>query len=199
MSRFQRVKRQWEASDHYQQLMSGLSSVVIPSDIRNVVAFACSSMNRAGEERGPSDAQHALMLAVRDFLAQNGATDLELFAQDPIYTDIDEQVLGKLGMSVLDDPRAFLKVDELSVVISVSPDIPVRDIIADIARPAMLFWNRVRVGEEQQGTLGHSAADHTSGRVSEMIKNDYTELAFPADQDYFDDLTIYIRKGSSEL
>ena len=44
---------------------------------------------------------------------------------------------------VIDDPRAFLEVDEASVVIALAPDIPARQIIADLTRPAILLWDNV--------------------------------------------------------
>lgn len=72
-----------------------------------------------------------------------------LASRDPVYTDTDKQVLQSLNITVVDDPRAFLHVDEASVIFSVSPDIPVREIIADIARPAILLWNKVAEGNEE--------------------------------------------------
>jgi hypothetical protein len=98
-------------------------------------------------------AQHILALAVRDFLASHdargrpgeGVCGIKCYAQDPIYTPIDEQVLGEAGFDVVDDPKAFLEVDESSVVIAIAPDIPVRQIVADIARPAMMIWDKFSV------------------------------------------------------
>ncbi len=59
------------------------------------------------------------------------------------YVDTDKEVLGRVGVTVVDDPRGFLEVDDNSVVICVAPNVPVKQIIADIARPAVLIWNRV--------------------------------------------------------
>jgi hypothetical protein len=52
-------------------------------------------------------------------------------------------VLGEEGVVVMEDPRAFLEVDEASVVIAVASDICVRQIVADLARPAVVIWDRV--------------------------------------------------------
>lgn len=100
-----------------------------------------------------SMAQHALALTIRDYLVSRhatgaeveGASEIKCYAQDPIYTPLDEQVLCEAGFTVVDDPRAFLEVDEASLVISMSPDIPVRQITADIARPAVMIWDKVVV------------------------------------------------------
>lgn len=98
-------------------------------------------------------AQHALALTMRDYLASGYATGahgkgtdgIKCYAQDPIYTPVDEQVLCEAGFTVVDDPRAFLEVDDTSLIIAMNPNIPVRQIIADIARPSILIWNKVTV------------------------------------------------------
>jgi hypothetical protein len=74
---------------------------------------------------------------------RNERADVTCFAQEPAYHAADKAVLGAEGVVVLDDPRAFLEVDEASVVVSVYPDIPVREVVADIARPAVMIWGRV--------------------------------------------------------
>ncbi|KAK4033690.1 hypothetical protein C8A01DRAFT_19398 [Parachaetomium inaequale] len=142
----------------------------------------------------PSMAQHALALTIRDLLGHTPGTHGEAaggvrcYAQDPIYTPVDEQVLSEAGFTVLNDPRAFLEVDEASVVIAISPDIPVRQIIADIARPAIMVWDKVTISDPNTST------DPVSPRVIQMMK-EYTELPFPPEDEYFGDLAIYIRKA----
>lgn len=39
-------------------------------------------------------------------------------------------------------PKAFLDIDENSLVVSIGPNIPVKQIVADLARPAgMIYYN----------------------------------------------------------
>lgn len=149
LSRFNRDRETWEASEYCRRLIAALSSASIPHQVRNVVAFACSSMNWKDDDNLSSHIQHALVLAIRDFFAQRASSSIDCFAQDPIYTEVDKKVLHKVGITVLDDPRAFLQVEDHSVVISVSPDIPLRQIIADIARPSILLWDKVSQNEEE--------------------------------------------------
>ncbi|KAK4232727.1 hypothetical protein C8A03DRAFT_48470 [Achaetomium macrosporum] len=140
-------------------------------------------------------AQHILALTVRDLLASSyttarqgeGICGIKCYAQDPIYTPVDRQVLGEAGFTILDDPRAFLEVDESSVVIAIAPDIPVRQIVADIARPAIMIWEKFAVTDT-------NSTDPVSPRVKQMLE-EYIELLFPAEPEYFEDLAIYIRKG----
>ncbi|KAL1842122.1 hypothetical protein VTJ49DRAFT_6001 [Mycothermus thermophilus] len=114
--------------------------------------------------------------------------------QDPVYTPVDKQVLAEAGITVVDDPRAFLAVDEASVLVSINPDVPVRQIVADIARPAVMVWNRVY--KEEAAEDGVLSTDPASQRVLDMIE-EYIELPFPAridDEHFSGDLAIYIRK-----
>lgn len=52
-------------------------------------------------------------------------------------------MLAELDMTVLDNPRGFLEVDESTVVYSLAPEVAVRQIVADIARPALMIWDKV--------------------------------------------------------
>ncbi len=141
------------------QLKAALGSVTVPSGIDKVVAFSCSTMIYAEKPEAvkASMAQHILALAIRDLLAARygkAASEITCYAQDPIYTRIDEQVLvDDEGVVVLDDPAGFLQVDENCVFLAIASHIPVRQIVADIARPAILLWDKVEVsglGEDGQ-------------------------------------------------
>jgi hypothetical protein len=143
-TRFKNERQQWEESNHFRKLRSILASTTILSNVKKIIAFSCSTMTWSDNELMPSMAQHALILLLRDLLVVNGNNEIKCFAQDPIYTDIDEQILYEFGITVLDDPRAFLEVDSSSIVVSISPDIPIRQIVADIARPALIIWDRVQ-------------------------------------------------------
>lgn len=69
--------------------------------------------------------------------------------QDPEYTSVDREILDGFGLQTVDDPEGFLKVDEQSIVLSIAPNVPVKHIIADIARPAVVIWFHV----EEKGTV----------------------------------------------
>lgn len=139
--------REWEATKTCAELMSALKSSQRPFQISKIVGFAC----------GPLDSertlfQHAMLLTLRNFFNKqenSEAAAISCYAQDPIYNATERSVLGKAGITVLDDPEGFLEVDESTVVVSVAPNIPVKQIISDIARPALLIWDEVR-GEEEE-------------------------------------------------
>ncbi|KIH93036.1 hypothetical protein SPBR_02633 [Sporothrix brasiliensis 5110] len=131
---------------------------------------------------------------------------VDCFAQDPAYDAADRAVLAMEGVSVLEDPYGFLAVDETTVVISVAPSVPVRQIVTDIARPAAMIWGRI-VDEGAAAAAGArpssvlvddmgGLADPASSRVQQMIEADYAEFDFPRDPHNFgtvDGVAIYVR------
>ncbi|GAQ47295.1 similar to An01g00420 [Aspergillus niger] len=91
--------------------------------------------------------QHALLLTLRDIFCKmhNVSQDaIPCFAQDPVCKKNDIVAAGEYGIKIVEDPDAFLEVDESTVVVSVAPNIAVRQIVFDIARPAVLISNKVR-------------------------------------------------------
>lgn len=98
--------------------------------------------------------QHAFLLTLREFFAclikrQKGEKDaapeyeVPYYAQEPRYCNNDKQPLEKNFIQVLDNPKGFLEVGESSIVVLVAPNIAVREIVTDIARPAVLIWDFV--------------------------------------------------------
>ncbi|KAK4033619.1 hypothetical protein C8A01DRAFT_49833 [Parachaetomium inaequale] len=138
-----------------------------------------------------SVAQHVLVLAVRKWVAAAARGVVKCYAQDPSYTAVDKRLLRNKGVTVLEDPRGFLEVDDDSVVISISPTVPVRQIVADIARPMVLIWDR-GVEVEEEAVL---CTDPVSKRVEEMMK-DYIELPWSPKAGSFDMLAVYVRKDT---
>lgn len=148
---FEAGAREWEQSDDCRRLRNALER--IPSSTLNgisrIVAFACSTMAYNGSPcQNPSIAQHGMVLTIRDFLQRKSGSRIRCFAQDPAYTEIDKAVLQYTGITVLDDPRAFLEVDEASFIVSIGPDVPIRQVVLDIARPAAMIWDKVKSPEE---------------------------------------------------
>ncbi|KAH7133816.1 hypothetical protein EDB81DRAFT_859313 [Dactylonectria macrodidyma] len=198
----------WEESDACRQLKETLNSVPIPESITKVVCFALGSLVPIGDWPERSYTQHAAALTMVDVLKARTGCDIQCYAQEPIYTDICRKILGSHGIKVLDGVKGFLEVDETTLVFSVSPNIPVKQIITDLARPAIMVWNRVRPEKpgktewtkQRYGSDGgfmwmspHST-DPDSPRVRDMVEKEYLRLPFPNDQERMGDLEIYVRK-----
>lgn len=67
-------------------------------------------------------AQHAIILK----LANHFGVQENCFVQDPIYDEVDKEVLTRRGMTILDDPQGFLEVDDDTIFFSCCPNVPVR-------------------------------------------------------------------------
>ena len=114
--------------------------IPLPPRIDKVIGFGLGSMALGTDlNRVRHCVQHAILQSIRDLLLQRGAKKVGCFVQDPMYQPDDKEILGNAGITVLDDPRAFLEVDENTVVVAFNPSFPLRQIIADIARPAVLI------------------------------------------------------------
>lgn len=85
--------------------------------------------------------QHWMGLTLAETIQQETGNSVRLLAQDPGYTDTSKAILADNGFAVVGECGAagFAEVDEDTVVVSVAPDLPVNQIIADIARPALFI------------------------------------------------------------
>lgn len=154
---FDRNLHEWMTSEQCKQLQS--LDIVREEAIRikKIVAFACGSITHFKEQsRGRSCYQHGLIKTLRDILIQARHGDINLtreqreeqiqcFIQDPAYTDIDRKVLqDDYGIATINEnPEGFLEVDDSTLVLSFSPNVPVRQVVVDIAKPAVMIWDRV--------------------------------------------------------
>ena len=151
---FQAVRAEWEASQPCQQLKSALRSTSIR--YTKVVALGLGSIAFSDMQRPRPAMQHALLLTLRDALEQptqdseyscpsplSPRSSILCYAQDPVYTEVDKAVLAKHGVTTLDDPKGILEVDDSTAVLSCSPNIPVKQLISDIANPAIMMVDRV--------------------------------------------------------
>ncbi|KAK2596440.1 hypothetical protein N8I77_013330 [Diaporthe amygdali] len=199
----------WQTSEDCARLKSCLSTASLPG-ITKIIAFACSSIARdVDHTRHRSATQHALLLTLRDILqAAQPGIEITCIAQDPIYTDIDKVVLSEHGVEVLYDPEGFIEVDDQSVVLSFSPNVPVRQIITDLARPVILAWDTVLTEEQTINRwarvhdppktaataedLEACLCDPESSRVRAMIREEYVDVHRLDDKE-FGDASIYIR------
>jgi hypothetical protein len=118
-----------------------LRLITPPAPLDNTVAFALGRLTYDSKPNMRGLIQHALLLTICECLFSNERRPL-CYAQDPAYSEHDKQVLEAFGIKVLNDPTAFLEVNEASVVLSISPDIPVKQVITDISRPAVIIWGR---------------------------------------------------------
>jgi hypothetical protein len=147
---FSADRKTWEASKQLEQLKNIFTSRKTPPGISKIIGFGCgrisSTVNKEILWNHTSSFQHALILSLRDILSEKmeAPDGIDCYAQDPIYSATDKSVLEASGIKILEDPEGFIAVDDSSVVFTSAPNVPVKQIVTDIARPAIIIWNKVR-------------------------------------------------------
>ena len=83
--------------------------------------------------------QHSMALTIAQLC--RGNETVSLLAQDPDYTKVAEEILTKKGFRIVGPHGAgkFAEIDEESIVISPFAAAPVKQIIADLARPVLMI------------------------------------------------------------
>lgn len=96
--------------------------------------------------------QHAAIRTIADALKkQNGGQEVECYAQDPKNNqDVAAQFLQAIGITSLSDPKAFLEIDESTFIVSVCPNIPVRQIVCNVAWLRVMLWDIVKKKEDKE-------------------------------------------------
>ncbi|KAL2785655.1 hypothetical protein BJX66DRAFT_314426 [Aspergillus keveii] len=190
----QRAIDTWRDSQSWEQLKKALSGVSLPP-VKKFVAFALSSMPAFSDvpRDNRSLFQHALLVTLRDLLLESSTQEhdgIKCYAQDPAYTERDIAVLQSCGVTVLPDPEGFLEVDEETAVISISPNVPVKQVVSELARPALIIWNTIKGnGLEETPTT-----DPDSPRLQKWINEHYETLEFPPEPELFGQLAVYARR-----
>jgi hypothetical protein len=149
---FERGRESWNKTQPCAELKSLLSNSI--PHCNKIIAFGLGEVSRANipveQKFGRNAFEHIVLLAVRDALSQSGEHPKEIscYAQDPAYSDVDRALLAAYGTTVVDDPQGFLLADESSAIIACRAIVPVKSIICDITRPALMIWEKVTDGPD---------------------------------------------------
>lgn len=194
----------WKKARACKKLKTILSDTARSHEINKTIGFALGGFSQQETclaHAARNVTQHALLLTLKEWLQKrDGGEKKPCYVQDPSYNSVDKQVLEKAGLQVIDDPCGWLEVDEQSIVVSVAPNVPVKEIIADIARPAVIIWERVSVEQLVPFTDGRDRNDPCSLRVVDMME-DYDAHVFGAGQDLSEcgSLVLYVRKSKTAV
>ncbi|KAK4454473.1 hypothetical protein QBC34DRAFT_471400 [Podospora aff. communis PSN243] len=164
----------------------------IPPRIDNIVAFDCGNITPVdSNSTDPSTAQYRFILGLaRWFKLKNS----RIFVQDPRCTRNNNAAITSCGIQVVDEPQGFLQVNPASVVFCCNSELPVRDIIVDIALPAVLIWNDESWPEES----GSPSCYPTSQRLRETLEENYIKFRLDTHHHGFSrvlaPMCVYIRR-----
>lgn len=148
---FEEYERAWLRSQTCQSLTMMLSSVPLPKEVTKVVCFGLGELF---PEREPSNSRRCTQLAAALTMArvlnQRTGRSIRCYSQEPRYSQVCRKVLGRLGFTVLDGAKGFLEVDNSTLVFTSCPDVPVKQIVTELARPAVIIWNTAVPVEEER-------------------------------------------------
>ncbi|KAI1422471.1 hypothetical protein F5Y12DRAFT_717368 [Xylaria sp. FL1777] len=196
--KFNQKKRTWEATRLYRTMQQNITNNPEFAAVRKVIRIGLGALEHGKHSDDTQDtidssfAQYALLLTVRELIARQARTESILcYAQDPALSPVDVAALTAVGITVLDDPGALLEIDERSFVISIAPEIPVKQIVTDIARPIGMIWDV----DDDPGTPW--TFDPPSAKSDEMLNDEYFVLTFGY-YGPFSGATMYLRKSKSD-
>jgi hypothetical protein len=138
----QAFSSQWSASDLFSDIRILLATCRIPR-VRKIVCFEHLDFENEVDAVKLMQ-QLSFALALRRFLLQRhrDITEIPCVMQDERYAHslAWPPALARLDATAVVDPQGFLKLDADTAVIAFNPNMPVRQVTADICRPAMMVW-----------------------------------------------------------
>ncbi|KAI0845829.1 hypothetical protein F5Y00DRAFT_265163 [Daldinia vernicosa] len=182
----------WESNPMCKTLFETLQKT-LPDNIDKIIAFGSGSIGNLDliSPHRIADVQscreHALLLTVaRALNERNGITNqkdgVAIYLQDPSYTSVCKSALKTYGFQIVDGfgARGFTMVDENTLVVGHHPNYPLREIIADLARPAAMCWSPPTEPRFENAPPRRKvyATDVDSVRISKMLQ-EYKVIPIP--------------------
>ena len=152
---FEENRLTWSQSASCRLLRTRLEEVFSVRNVAKIICFGLGDMCRGPPEWyrrqmgsseqaleaafiRPSTIQHSVALTMADMCSAN---NIQLLAQDPGYAEEAKEMLKGKGFSIvgLAGAGGFAEIDDDSVVFSAFVEAPLKQIIADLARPALII------------------------------------------------------------
>ncbi|KAH6648159.1 hypothetical protein BKA67DRAFT_662879 [Truncatella angustata] len=147
--------KEFEQSKMYEFLKQFVAETTVLEKVDKMICFGLGDLDMemddtpdASEEFFCRLDQHIFARSLVLLIEEKHKRQVRLFAQDPLYLDIDKTVLGENGFEVVGDYGAagFTLIDDKSIVYSNTPNFPMREILAELPRPV------IYIGEPSQKT-----------------------------------------------
>ncbi|KAF2670017.1 hypothetical protein BT63DRAFT_454200 [Microthyrium microscopicum] len=149
------------------------------------MVFSYGSAQNSSDTRGfrfEDISQYAAIWVTGKILQDLGTKNVDIYAQDPNLTEKDQTVLKHFGITTLEDPWAFLTIDDHTVVLNVnSNNIPSQQIVADDPKfwPAAYTGDHTYISPEEEDPwiekvrVHYHSPDATGQRFRDMMKTSY--------------------------
>lgn len=163
-SAFEKTRLAWNQSKTCRLLQSKLEGLFAAKKVTKIICLGLGDMCREPPEwckrqtssdgghdpdevwaelrYGNSMLQHSMALTIAQACRNsNAGHEVRLLAQDPAYTDKAKEILKDSGFELVGEFGAggFAEIDDDSVVFSAHINAPLKQIIADLARPPLII------------------------------------------------------------
>ncbi|KAI3328075.1 hypothetical protein HD806DRAFT_484973 [Xylariaceae sp. AK1471] len=139
--RLTEITREFEASEEAKAMIEMIMTDLKGCAVDKVICFGLGTIGLVRQGREFAYWEHAAARVIAKAVQEvSSAPAVALLAQDPGYTDVCKKVLAKFDIQVVEGfgAKGFALVDDDSVVLAHHPNFPLREIIADLARPALI-------------------------------------------------------------
>jgi hypothetical protein len=208
-------RSEWEASEVHHNLTTFLRKHArdAAQRIDQIVCFGLGTLTLSDSPRylRRNYVQHLAACTIRDIFSQeqDGAIP-KVYAQDPIYKSSDIAFISEqFEMTILPDPEGFKILDGHTFVITIAPNVPVRqiaiDMTADTHGPAGFLCDGIHSDglegdgkDTKQVYQGENMVYYTCNTSPSLWKYKHESIWVEHDDrdefDYFANMGVYLKK-----
>jgi hypothetical protein len=209
-------RTEWTTSEMYHRLTTLLEENAghTMHRVDQIICFGLDcpiSRSQVKKSFGRSYVQHLAACTIRDILArkQGGVAPI-VYAQDPVYNSTSIDFFSKhFGITVLSDPEGFRALNGNTFVVTVAPNVPVRqialDMTAEYGGPVGFFCNAIH--NDGLDCDGKGMGDGSQRRVTPFTtcpsspglwkykeKGIWMEYNDREESDLFGDMGMYLKR-----
>ncbi|RYO89230.1 hypothetical protein DL766_004538 [Monosporascus sp. MC13-8B] len=141
-----RIVDEWGASEECANLVNALKSSTLSHRIDKVTGFGMGVIASDSDDLAKTHMrEHAVAPTIAKAIEEMGDQSVAVCSQEPQCTSVCGRVLEEeFGIQVIEGfgARGFTLVDDRTFVLAHTSSICVREIVADLARPAGMCWRR---------------------------------------------------------
>ncbi|KAI1654346.1 hypothetical protein F4813DRAFT_399067 [Daldinia decipiens] len=217
--KFTQCQAAWDENQVGQHFYSTFMRLPFPPYINKIVCIGLGNFVAPGSDDentvmlNLSMIRHAAVVTVAEVLFKRFGRQIQILAQDVHYTPDCAAILFRKGFSVVGRYGAggFAEIDDKTFVFAPPSIFCLKEIVADIAKPAAMFWGTiltpteidissrahqlVTFGEDITSFWNYHIADFDTPRVRILAK-EYDEYQFPY-TNLFGQVSIYTLRGMS--